>query len=257
MLFAIPFALLFVALALCSIRQMHFFQLNSYKFAEHKVWLRRNAFDLAVLAVLSLPCLVSLAFEKLGTVIFLSTTIAVYALLSLPKSKKKSKKPLVYTPRVLRMFTAEAIIFIGSSAVFYVLAPIELLPVFAAAILLICPYACLIVNLTNAPIEKSIRNGFTKEAISMLRTHPDLRVIGVTGSYGKTSMKFFLTTLLKGKYDVLMTPESYNTPMGVVKTIRGSLKGYHEIFVCEMGAKKVKSMIIKGTRANTATSPTL
>jgi UDP-N-acetylmuramoyl-tripeptide--D-alanyl-D-alanine ligase len=33
-----------------------------------------------------------------------------------------------------------------------------------------------------------------------------------------------------------MTPESFNTPMGVVKTIRGSLKPYHEIFICEMGA---------------------
>ena len=36
-----------------------------------------------------------------------------------------------------------------------------------------------------------------------------------------------------------MTPESYNTPMGVVKTVRGSLRATHEIFICEMGAKYV------------------
>ena len=51
-------------------------------------------------------------------------------------------------------------------------------------------------------------------------------------------MKFFLTTILKEKYNVLMTPKNYNTPMGVTITVRGYLRGFHEIFVCEMGAKK-------------------
>ena len=73
----------------------------------------------------------------------------------------------------------------------------------------------------------------------MLAACPNLTVIGVTGSYGKTSVKFYLNTLLKAKYNVLMTPESYNTPMGVVKTVRGSLRATHEIFICEMGAKYV------------------
>lgn len=61
----------------------------------------------------------------------------------------------------------------------------------------------------------------------------------MTGSYGKTSVKFYLQTLLQEKYNVLVTPESFNTPMGVVRTIRGSLKPTTEIFVCEMGARHV------------------
>jgi UDP-N-acetylmuramoyl-tripeptide--D-alanyl-D-alanine ligase len=73
----------------------------------------------------------------------------------------------------------------------------------------------------------------------MLKQSPNLTVIGVTGSYGKTSVKFYLQTLLKDSFNVLVTPESYNTPMGVVKTIRESLKSTHEIFVCEMGARHV------------------
>ena len=51
----------------------------------------------------------------------------------------------------------------------------------------------------------------------------------MTGSYGKTSVKFYLQTLLQEKYNVLVTPESFNTPMGVVRTIRGSLKPTTEI----------------------------
>ena len=41
----------------------------------------------------------------------------------------------------------------------------------------------------------------------------DLYVIGITGSFGKTSTKFITSTILKQKYKVLSTPESYNTPM--------------------------------------------
>ena len=232
----ISVALLFVASGLCAVRQMHFFQLNSYKLAEHKVWLKRNATHLAILAALALICLLELIF---GSLIFLCATIAVYALLSIPKSKKKSKKPLVFTPRVIRMFISEAIIYVGAALLFYFLAPEELLPVFAAACLLIAPYMCLVANLTNAPIEKAIRNGFTKEAVSMLRSHPNLRVVGITGSYGKTSTKYYLSTILSEKFDVLMTPGSFNTPMGVVKTVREQLRPTHEVFVCEMGAKYV------------------
>lgn len=68
---------------------------------------------------------------------------------------------------------------------------------------------------------------------------PNLLVIGITGSYGKTSMKNFLYSVLSEKYEVLKTPKNYNTTMGVVKTIREELKPTHQIFLCEMGATKL------------------
>jgi UDP-N-acetylmuramoyl-tripeptide--D-alanyl-D-alanine ligase len=51
-------------------------------------------------------------------------------------------------------------------------------------------------------------------------------------------VKYFLNTLLTAKYNVLMTPASFNTPMGVVRTIREQLRPTHEIFICEMGARR-------------------
>ncbi|MBR4868051.1 MAG: UDP-N-acetylmuramoyl-tripeptide--D-alanyl-D-alanine ligase, partial [Clostridia bacterium] len=60
-----------------------------------------------------------------------------------------------------------------------------------------------------------------------------------TGSYGKTTTKFIITRLLSEKYTVTVTPESFNTPMGVVRTVREKMKPGTEIFVVEMGAKKV------------------
>ena len=72
-----------------------------------------------------------------------------------------------------------------------------------------------------------------------LAAMPDLHKVGITGSYGKTSMKFYLSELLSSQYETLKTPESFNTPMGVTITVRRDLKPTHEYFICEMGARRV------------------
>ncbi|MBQ2697707.1 MAG: UDP-N-acetylmuramoyl-tripeptide--D-alanyl-D-alanine ligase, partial [Clostridia bacterium] len=77
------------------------------------------------------------------------------------------------------------------------------------------------------------------EAKAKINALPDLIVIGITGSYGKTSTKFYLQKILSSKYNVLMTPESYNTTMGVVRTVNEQLKPWHQVFVCEMGARQM------------------
>jgi UDP-N-acetylmuramoyl-tripeptide--D-alanyl-D-alanine ligase len=74
------------------------------------------------------------------------------------------------------------------------------------------------------------------------KAYKNLIKIGVTGSYGKTSTKFILETILKEKYNVLATPESYNTTMGNVKVVRNMLKPEHEVFISEMGARYKKDI---------------
>ncbi len=65
-----------------------------------------------------------------------------------------------------------------------------------------------------------------------------LTIIAITGSYGKTSTKYILNNILAHHYPTLMTPESYNTPMGICKVIRGELTRGHKYFIVEMGARK-------------------
>ena len=239
MIYLIPSALLCLGLALCALRHMHFFQLNSYKLAEHKVWIGRNKGPLTLLSILALAQLFALLMGEIAGAIFASALILLYALAAKPKAKRKSKKPLVLTARVKRMLATEALVYALTAAVFFICLPLKYFPIYAAAALILCPHVCLVANLINAPIEKAIRDHYTKEAVSMLRAHPNLKVVGITGSYGKTGTKYYLSTILSEKFDVLMTPGSYNTPMGVVKTVRESLRPTHEIFVCEMGAKYV------------------
>ncbi len=91
----------------------------------------------------------------------------------------------------------------------------------------------------NAPMEKAINKKYIGEAKKIIEGMPELKVIGITGSYGKTSVKFYVEKLLSVKYNVLATPENYNTTLGVVRAIRERLLPTHEVFVCEMGARNV------------------
>ena len=238
-LFALTLISAALAVGLCAVKYMHFFQLNSYKFAEHKGWLRRNKGPLALIVILGA---LVVAASVIGGVVGSILTIAlclIYAAVSKPKSRSSTKKPLVYTARVKRMLVTEAIISIGFISACVMIFSRELVCTGIAILLLFAPYLNLLANIVNSPIEKAIANYYVNDAKKMLRSHPNLRVVGVTGSYGKTGTKYALTALLSEKFDVLMTPASYNTPMGVVKTIRSSLRATNEIFVCEMGAKYV------------------
>ena len=91
----------------------------------------------------------------------------------------------------------------------------------------------------NQPMEIMINNHYLKDAKKTINGLPSLIKIGITGSYGKTSTKNIIDAVLSEVYYTLKTPLSYNTPMGITKTIREYLKPIHEVFICEMGADKV------------------
>jgi len=87
------------------------------------------------------------------------------------------------------------------------------------------------------PVETAIQRGFKRQARRRLQSRPDLTVIGITGSYGKTSTKFILAELLRQKYNVYATPSSYNTPMGMCLAINEHLKPEHQALVLEYGIR--------------------
>ena len=88
------------------------------------------------------------------------------------------------------------------------------------------------------PVERHINKRYYNEAKNILESMPGLVVVGVTGSYGKTSTKHYLTRILTEQFNVLMTPGSYILH-GVIRTVREMMQPYTEVFVCEMGAKNV------------------
>lgn len=227
---------------LALIDSMHFFQLNSYRFSTHSKWLSENFNKYLSHYLFAVIILIASLFSY-RVDIKMGLAALMFLVAAFVERPKKAKKPLVYTPRVKRMFATLAVLFaviISVSAVICFKAKHESIAVLTVAcIYALSPFWVLVANFINVPVERGINRYYTNDAKRILEACPELKIIGITGSYGKTSVKYYLNTLLRAKYNVLMTPESYNTPMGVVKTIRSSLRAKHEIFICEMGAKWV------------------
>ncbi|RDY31036.1 Mur ligase family protein [Lachnotalea glycerini] len=218
---------------------LHMFQLNSYKPKEHKIWLKApdNSRKLILLLLqFALAMSAYLLFNMAGKCI----GIIFLCFMAIMNRPVKAKKPLVYTNRVKRMLITSYVIY----TLFLIIGSVLNRHIYATALIffivaVLIPVWVLIANRINQPIEASINRGFINEAQSIIDSMPNLTVIGVTGSYGKTSVKFYLQKLLSAKYNVLVTPENFNTTLGVVRTIREHLRATHEIFVCEMGAKNI------------------
>ncbi|MBP1586309.1 MAG: UDP-N-acetylmuramoyl-tripeptide--D-alanyl-D-alanine ligase, partial [Lachnospiraceae bacterium] len=221
---------------------LHMLQLNGYDNEEHMMWLKNNGGKQRILILLLICavilCLKPVAVTVIISVLFLYIDIRIYVFLKSVFTKKK----LVFTTRAKRLVFTSAVLGLilaaGSGLLQYFTGFFGVMSGAVLAVVLV-PYILLLANIVNRPAEKMVRQYYINDAKRILKENSHVKIIGITGSYGKTSLKFYLNTLLSVRYNVLVTPESYNTPMGVVKTIREQMKSTHEIFVCEMGARKV------------------
>lgn len=235
---------------------MHMFQLNTYKIGEQGEWIKKNfhmqwilVFAMALGFVSMLLSMVKSTAVNVIFTLLIWFTLAVIILVYRLMVEMSSKKPLVFTPRVKRMTGTIFFLTFIMLAAPVVVGLTTKKEMTEGAMMALNGFLLWLVgsqlfmnmfaNVINSPVELNINNHYLNDAKRILAENPDLTVIGVTGSYGKTSVKFYLETLLKAKYSVLATPESYNTPMGIVITIRKYLRRSHEVFICEMGARYV------------------
>ena len=225
-----------LALCLTTLIHLHMFQLNSYQIKSHFNRIKQNPGQLLPDIIIGAAGLASLFMNTVSALVYTNCLFVLAIILNKPK---KAKKPMVYTTRIKRHLTLYIIYFaiiIALSNIYFGTTG----RICAISALYLLSFVSLVITaLICKPFEKAISNSYINDAKKILASKSDMKIIGVTGSYGKTSVKYYLNTLLKAKYNVLMTPGSFNTPMGVVRTIREHLSATHEIFVCEMGARHV------------------
>ena len=241
-----------VSIASLLVYYMHMFQLNSYMADEQRRFMKTNKGALLgrrMGYVLSFMLLFIAAFDIVPVCMLCFSALFFFmtAWGNRPWARV-AKRPLAVTGRVKRMFVTAGILYMLILAVVITVSAVffgNIIKVAAVSGFAICalgfitPYILFAANELNRPREKAINRKFINEAKQIIKDSPGLKVIGITGSYGKTSTKFFLTHLLSGTYNVLMTPGNYNTELGVTITVRRDLKPIHEVFVCEMGARRV------------------
>ena len=221
------------AFGFAAIYFVHMFQLNGYHRDGHMRWHNDILGSISAKMTFAFLAFVLMIFANDITKSVACVLNIVTILMFLPQP---AKKPLIFTARIKRLLATIIVLY---SALVVVSNLVPYCHFVSALGFVLVNFLVLVADIINSPVEKAIKNGFIKDAKKILEGRKNLTVIGITGSYGKTSCKYFLTKLLSTKYNVLMTPASYNTPMGVVKTVREQLKNSHEIFVCEMGAKNV------------------
>ena len=216
---------------------LQMFQQNHYELYRYAKWLfnRNNLHYSLTIIYLMIVLLVGIVFKGKDLLIILISI--VFAIIFLyQESKKTYIKDLVLTNRVKR----QIIVLFVIETLFFICA-FNILPLCVCGILAVyMPYLFIFpLALITSPIEELIKKKYENEARQILEEDKRLIRIGITGSYGKTSTKNIVYDIISENKLTLITPASYNTPMGITRTIREMLKPIHEVFVCEMGADKV------------------
>ncbi len=242
-------------------------QQNGYKIREYFRWMLQNFYSkvvlpehfLMMLIIFSLLFFLSEQLTITASAIILGLFVLFWFHSSGRFRPEKDKKPLIYTPRMQRLAFIQGLIII---CFIYIIAdlsftgrlmntPITLTGTVSSLLIadpyflvfglilvdLSIPFFLILSSLLTMPVEWNIHRGFKKKARKKLEGMSNLTIIGITGSYGKTSTKFMISSLLRERFQVCVTPGSYNTPMGICKVINNDLEGHHQVLVLEMGAR--------------------
>ena len=221
-IYLIDFVVIWLALYYSLIRSnfpIHMLQLEGYDNDEYKIFLKDNK-------------------EKMNKLVY--------------KLEKNQKTPIVWTDRAKRLLKKHKLV----NYLFFVLVVVISLALFdltksyvvaglGTIILSFLTYfyqyrLLILTNKWAKPIEDKINMGFytsAQEKIKKFKKENDLKVLGITGSFGKTSVKFISDTILSEGLRVKNTPSSFNTPMGLSKIINNELESDREVFIAELGAK--------------------
>ena len=237
-IFIVLSLLWFVYLHFRVTKAIHMLQLNSYFNNRLLRWMKEYPLKVVPIKdiVLVVLAIVLMLFDWYWGI------LALFVIAILTHREKPEKKKLVITARVKRLITTIAFIyfvilavnlhFVWHEETFHIGTIVMVL----ATILV---YGIVLVaNLINLPIENAIKERYYRDARNRINSSKQTTTIGITGSFGKTSTKFALDTILSTHFNTLKTPNSYNTKIGVTITIRNSLKPYHDVFIAEMGAKE-------------------
>ncbi|MEG2250251.1 MAG: UDP-N-acetylmuramoyl-tripeptide--D-alanyl-D-alanine ligase [Bacilli bacterium] len=226
-------------------KSLHMLQQNWYNEGNRYIrWMLQNKYKVLIdVDMFFIIFVTAMFFAKNATFVLFIVFYCILALMFLERKKKEQiKKPLAITKRVKRIIITEILLFIIPASIMAYFVNVENLWLFLT-ILGAFPYLSYIIvyiaSTINKPLEKMIYNNFMKQAKKKLKEMSSLNVVGITGSYGKTSSKNILNDILSIKYNVCPSPKNYNTPNGLMITINNHLDKFSDILIAEMGAFKM------------------
>lgn len=225
-------------------KAMHMLQQNLYNMNNRYIkWLNGNLkvayfnFDIISFILIGL----GMVFKN-QLLIIISLFIYIIDAYIIRKTQKHEqvKKPLVITARVKRLLVTCTILYLIPLIVILINNNLDYLGIFILSTMTILNYIIVLVaKIINTPVEKCVYYKFYFQAQRKLKSMKKLNVVGITGSYGKTSSKNILSDILNVRYIARPTPKNLNTEYGLMITINNHLDKFDEVFIAEMGAYKV------------------
>lgn len=244
--FIVSLILIYVYIFIKSKKNFQMLQQNWYNEGNRYIkWINRNKkkvfikFDFLIIFIL----LFIVSKVKIEAImIFFIIFYVVSSIINLKELKKEQEKlKLKYTKRVKRLIVTTTILYLIPLVIFCLLfneKDIVIYYLILGIMVYLNCYIVLLANIINKPLEKTIANHFKNKAMRKLKNMNNMKVIGITGSYGKTSSKNILSDILNVKYNAMPTPKNFNTPVGLIITINNYLDKFNDMFIAEMGAFK-------------------
>lgn len=239
--FIISCILYFIFVIVRSNETIHMLQQNKYN--AHNTYIKwvKNNLDKCFknLSLLFILLGIFIFYKNSGVLMIAFNLLYVVLIIDIVGDKKQNKLPLKFTSRVKRLIFTNTLIHIipiiifsliykNSNLVYYYL--------ILGFIVYVNSLYVLISIYINTPIEKSVGLYYKKKAENKLKSMNNIKVIGITGSYGKTSSKNILNDILNIKYNSFKTPKNFNTPFGLMISINNYLDKFSDVFIAEMGA---------------------
>lgn len=229
---------------LISQNALHMLQENRYNRGWRYIkWIKRNFANIflkdnLLWFILFIPIIFNI--PSLNVILFL--VLLIYFILKVILKPKNSKLALKYTARIKRIIFTYLILNVLIIILIILSFNKDYLNYYCLILSMGIYFNYLIVllaNFLNRPLEKAVGiyyQNLAKKKLNDLK--PNLKVIGITGSYGKTTTKNVVYEILNIKFNAFKTPENYNTPYGLMISINNYLDKYNDYFIAEMGACK-------------------
>lgn len=235
-----------------SLKFLQVIQQSGYKIGRYIAWAKTTRYkhitSLAILGAVSF--LFALVFNILLDSIQINSMFSYFGLICymvfsvrfcFKIKRQQNKLPLVKTKRVWRWVVVLGVLYFTSSlCLIAVLTEYVSVVRFGviAALPIFVPFFVVVGFYLVLPLEVLIGKSYIRKAKKTLAKYKSLKIVAITGSYGKTSNKFILKEMLGTQFSVVASPSSFNTPLGLTRTILNDLKPHHEFFIAEFGAKK-------------------
>ena len=228
-----------------STRSIHMLQQNLYNENNRYVKWVFNNLDQSLLNINLYGIVFSIIifFSKVAKIdILLLIIIGSVYVVSLVKDndlikKGQNKKPLVVTKRVKRLIFTLSLVYLIPVVLLYFRTDLrDVITLILSVLVSLNFFVVFLVNIINYPLERIIYHYYERQCKNKLKSMKSLKIIGITGSYGKTSSKNILNDVLNIRYNSFPTPKSINTFNGIMITVNNKMTKFEDIFICEMGA---------------------